>query len=433
MNRSLVIAAAVAVIVALLLGVYFITKEGPEETQTAEAPAVSESATAPAVELEPAVEPEPAVEAEPAAEAEPASEPDAQVPPSFDIVRVEPSGETVIAGRAAPGAEVTVLDGDEALGTVTANESGEFVFLPGEPLGPGAHELGLSANASDGGGAAAASVQVPKSQPEPEAVESESEPEVAEAEPEPQVVEPEPEVVEPEPDETQLAAAEPEAQPAPEPEPQAEPDDTTPSVRSGDVVVVVVPEPQAAEAGQPEPEPEQPIAMLTPRVGEGASRVLQQPGEPGLIDRDLVLNAVDYDDSGRVVISGRASAGATIVVYLNNQLIGRVVAAADGQWQLIPATRVAPGLHTLRIDRIDDSGQVVARVETPFARSTVLTSLADNESFIVVQPGNSLWRIARRSYGAGIRYTVIYQANQGQIRDPDLIYPGQVFVVPTVN
>ncbi len=49
---------------------------------------------------------------------------------------------------------------------------------------------------------------------------------------------------------------------------------------------------------------------------------------------------------------------------------------------------------------------------------------------VVVQPGNSLWRIARRSYGSGWDYTVIYEANREQIRNPDLIYPGQVFALP---
>ncbi|WP_238179413.1 LysM peptidoglycan-binding domain-containing protein, partial [Methylobacterium oxalidis] len=45
--------------------------------------------------------------------------------------------------------------------------------------------------------------------------------------------------------------------------------------------------------------------------------------------------------------------------------------------------------------------------------------------------GDSLWQISRRTYGKGDRYTVIYDANQQQIRDPDLIYPGQIFVLPT--
>ena len=55
------------------------------------------------------------------------------------------------------------------------------------------------------------------------------------------------------------------------------------------------------------------------------------------------------------------------------------------------------------------------------------------DRFVVVQPGNSLWRIARRTYGDGVRYSVIYESNQSQIRDPDLIFPGQIFLVPEVN
>ena len=51
--------------------------------------------------------------------------------------------------------------------------------------------------------------------------------------------------------------------------------------------------------------------------------------------------------------------------------------------------------------------------------------------YVVVQPGNSLWRIARRLSGRGLDYVHIYGANQTQIRDPDLIYPGQVFEIPT--
>ncbi len=49
---------------------------------------------------------------------------------------------------------------------------------------------------------------------------------------------------------------------------------------------------------------------------------------------------------------------------------------------------------------------------------------------VVIQPGDNLWNIARAIYGRGIRYTVIYEANRDQIRDPDLIYPGQVFTTP---
>ncbi len=50
----------------------------------------------------------------------------------------------------------------------------------------------------------------------------------------------------------------------------------------------------------------------------------------------------------------------------------------------------------------------------------------------MIQPGNSLWRISRVLYGRGLQYTIIYQANKEQIRNPDLIYPGQIFSTPGV-
>jgi nucleoid-associated protein YgaU len=49
-----------------------------------------------------------------------------------------------------------------------------------------------------------------------------------------------------------------------------------------------------------------------------------------------------------------------------------------------------------------------------------------------VQPGNNLWRLARAIYGRGTQFTVIYEANREQIRNPHRIFPGQVFAVPGV-
>jgi nucleoid-associated protein YgaU len=60
----------------------------------------------------------------------------------------------------------------------------------------------------------------------------------------------------------------------------------------------------------------------------------------------------------------------------------------------------------------------VARPEPPIATTTV-------------SRGDSLWRLSRDAYGAGTRYAVIYKANREQIRNPNLIYPGQIFVLPT--
>ena len=90
---------------------------------------------------------------------------------------------------------------------------------------------------------------------------------------------------------------------------------------------------------------------------------------------------------------------------------------------------VAVGNYTLRADLLGPGGRVVARVELPFQRAAVTPEVLAG-SKVVGQPGHSLWRIARRAYGEGLLYTVIYEANRDHIKDPDLIYPGQIFALP---
>lgn len=176
---------------------------------------------------------------------------------------------------------------------------------------------------------------------------------------------------------------------------------------------------------------EQVIAVLTP--DKGASRLLQAPASERQAPqaKGLTLDTVDYDEKGELVLSGRAQPGATVQAYVNNQPIGTAMADDKGQWQMQPSQPVPPGVYTLRVDQVADAGKVASRVEVPFQRATQ-ADLAVREGSVIVQPGNSLWRIARSHYGVGTLYTTIYSANQEQIRDPDLIYPGQVFALPKV-
>ncbi len=70
--------------------------------------------------------------------------------PRFDIVRVTREGTAVIAGRAAPGAEVTILEDGNAIGRATADAAGEFVFTPDAALAPGPHAIALAAKSAAG-------------------------------------------------------------------------------------------------------------------------------------------------------------------------------------------------------------------------------------------------------------------------------------------
>jgi len=201
--------------------------------------------------------------------------------------------------------------------------------------------------------------------------------------------------------------------------------------KSEKIVVIVVPE-RPADAGrtttatQPE---KKPLAVLVPREGEGATRVLQEPEPgPGIGTDSLRLQVIDYDEAGNLSLGGKGKADALLRAYLDNALIGEATVPGDGNWRLKPDRSVPPGTYRLRIDQII-SGKVAQRIELPFSRSEAVAKLP-GDKLVIVQPGNSLWRLARRSYGEGLLYSVIYEANRDQIRDIDLIYPGQVFAVP---
>jgi nucleoid-associated protein YgaU len=99
----------------------------------------------------------------------------AVAPPVFDVVRVDGQGNTVLAGRAEPGAKVTITLGNTVVGTATADAQGAFVVLPDKPLPAGAQEMALSETLPSGAvvaGKATVSVDVPAGTGQPLAVAS---------------------------------------------------------------------------------------------------------------------------------------------------------------------------------------------------------------------------------------------------------------------
>jgi nucleoid-associated protein YgaU len=148
----------------------------------------------------------------------------------------------------------------------------------------------------------------------------------------------------------------------------------------------------------------------------------------------VALDAISYSETGEVELSGRGGSGRYVRVYLDNRPIKTSRIAASGQWRTgLP--QVDTGVYTLRIDEVDERGEVVSRVETPFKREDpenieFLRDAQGKIEAVTVQPGNTLWAISREAYGEPTAYMRLYRANRDLIRDPDLIYPGQVFSVP---
>jgi nucleoid-associated protein YgaU len=374
---------------------------------------------------------------------------------SFDIVRIEPTGESVIAGRGPPGATIEMLRNGRTHARALADTSGLFAFVP-PLLKPGSHEIGLTSIAPDGTRAQSReSVTVVIGD------DATTKPLVTLTSPDrPTVV---------------LSAPE-----APEPK---RPQPSEGGAGAGDLAAGKIP---PAVSGQPIP----------PNPG----------GPPPAARSGVRIVSVEAEEGGRLFVSGDAAAGATIRLYLNDSFIAPGGSGQDGKVSFAIGRGVRPGDYRVRLDDVDPvSGDVKSRAEVAFnvppplmvplppqaqplapepdlARVPLVgqpglaspwgqapavaqggsgkaplrqadpgvafmpnavagaselargvapgTVLVPQVTTATVSRGDNLWRISQRIYGEGKRYTVIYDANQTQIRNPNRVYPGQIFVLP---
>ena len=173
------------------------------------------------------------------------------------------------------------------------------------------------------------------------------------------------------------------------------------------------------------------LVMIVPPGG--APTLVQSPSAAGVPkSNDLQLSTLDYDDHGHVTISGQSLVASTVRAYIDDKVAAEAVAGKDGRWRMVPGEPIEPGKHVLRLDRLGQNGKPIARLELPFERLVAAPGAGDSRKLSIVK-GDNLWNIARAHYGEGLQYTVIFNANKDQIRDPDLIYPGQNFSLPKVN
>ncbi|ODM71464.1 peptidoglycan-binding protein [Bradyrhizobium elkanii] len=306
----------------------------------------------------------------------PAPAPGGDAVPEFDVVNIEPTGETVVAGRALPGTTVELLRNGEVHDRAVADKSGQFVMVP-RPLPPGNYDLTLRMT-RDGK-----------------------------------------------------------------------------QVTSKQSVAVAL---EAATRERPM------VALMAP---DKPVRVLSQPAATAAAGK-VAIEAVETEPDGKLHVSGQAAPGATVRLYLNGSLITSATADEAGHLSVTINKGVTAGNYQVRLDDVDPtSGKVRARAEVPFnvpdtmttasipvsptssgradvakpqlaAAATATASDVKSPSAVIVPKittttvarGDSLWRISQRAFGTGQRYAVIYRANSQQIRNPNLIYPGQVFVVP---
>ncbi|MFT3974172.1 MAG: LysM peptidoglycan-binding domain-containing protein [Amaricoccus sp.] len=381
-RSALVLAATALLIVAGSTAAWLTGRPEPapvsgpaDQTATAAAPAPDAAPAATPAETAPAE----TAPAEASTAATPAAPGSAQPAPGFDVVRVEPDGQAAVVGTAAPNAKVTVFADGAPVAEAEADGQGNFVAL--FSVEPSAAPRALTLGAATPAGTENSSDVVMLL---PQAPETES---VADA-----------------------AATPP-----------------TPSA-SADAPAPVADQTAAA-----------PAVAATAIVREGGVDVLPPPGDPAA-PRRVTLGSISYAASGEVRLAGVGTAGAVVRVYVDDRFAGEVRVAGDGRWQTALGD-VAQGLYRLRVDQLGPTGVVASRIETPFQRDlpppprprpdgSTPGAIAATGPELTVQPGNNLWMLARARYGSGVEYTKIYTANRDLIRDPNLIYPGQIFRVP---
>lgn len=319
-------------------------------------------------------------------ETSPADKAEKVVSPGFDLVRIEPSGENVIAGRGAPGATIEMMRNGEVYARTVADPSGLFALVaPALPVGPS--QIFLQSIAPDGT-----------------------------------------------------------------------------HERSKENVTVLISNNRTKRPLVAMASPDKPTVILsnpdTPETRKPDTSAGEQvPDKPSGPNRPEVrIVSVEAAEGGRLFVSGLAVPGAAVRLYLNGTLVAPGGADSEGKLSFAIARGIIAGEYRVRLDDVDPvSGQVKSKAEVMFkmpgsneeqtasgdsktkqgsiqgygqSASSVLVPSVETAT---VNRDDSLWRISQRTYGTGYRYIEIYDANQQKIRHPDLIFPGQVFVLPKLD
>lgn len=420
-------------------------------TPPAEVAALTPPASKPAA---PATEgrlpPAPAASTDAAAPAAPAAA--GAIVPTFDIVRIESNGSIVVAGYAPPNAKVEILNGSTVLGSTVAGPDGAFAIILDDPLKPGDYTITLRSTAGNVVTASAqtAVVSIPQNSTG-------------------QV----------------LAMVEEPGKPSelltvPAPEAKS---DASPPATGTELPAVAAPAPAAPAAIAAAPAPAAPATPAAPAAPAAEPKIVVEAVEidgnkifvagvadPGrkvrayandiLLgdaktspDRHFLVEAtrdipvgtytihVDALDADGVTVVARAAVpferepGEAVAAVAPAEPKPAEIKPAEPN---APATKAAPATPataaetpaTAPTPATEAPAEMAATTPSGETPETVAPKLEHADGAVIIRRHDTLWRISRRVYGQGMRYSTIYLANQDQISNPNRIWPGQVFKVP---
>ncbi|MER9674712.1 LysM peptidoglycan-binding domain-containing protein [Mesorhizobium sp. M0208] len=415
-------------------------------TRPAEVAALTPPASKPvAPATEGRLPPAPAASTDAAAPAAPTAA--GAIVPTFDIVRVESNGSVVVAGNAAPNAKVEILNGSTVLGSTVAGPDGAFAIILDDPLKPGDYTITLRSTAGNVVTASAqtAVVSIPQNStgqvlamieepgkpselltvPAPEAKSDAALPATG----------------------TELPAAAAPAAIEAAPAPVAPATPAAPAAPAAEPKIVV----EAVEidgnkifiAGVTDPGRKVRAYANDILLGDAKT----SPDRHFLVEatRDIPVGTytihVDALDADGVRVVARA---AVPFEREPGEAVAAVAPAGPKPAGIKPAEPNAPATEAAPATPAT-AAETPATTPTPATEApaemavasppgespeTVAPKLEHADGAVIIRRHDTLWRISRRVYGQGMRYSTIYLANQDQISNPNRIWPGQVFKVP---
>ncbi|MCA0432831.1 MAG: LysM peptidoglycan-binding domain-containing protein [Proteobacteria bacterium] len=449
---------AVSAIAAVAAGVFGVASQRPDwlpfmapAPQTQEQPqqqaAAAPQADAPATPEAPAAEQQqaalPADTQQPAA-AEPAQSapqavqeqlappvaPAGPVPPSFDTVRVEPTGEAVIAGRAAPGADVIIKFDNVYVGEVKAESDGSFVFVPEHPLPQGSGALTLESTHEGQTLVSKDAIAVVVTRNAPALVAK-----VDPQQPTKIVQAPGSEATAGAPKEVRLSSIDYNDAGNMVFQGVAKPNATVRFYVDNSIVGEVAADAKgswlfdAAEAIAP--------GQHTLRADEvdGGGKVTSRAETPFLREAPEKVIASQQAQPAPEAQVAAAEPAQEPVAEQPAMTTEEPAAVPQAQEQAAAPDAASAPLDAAPADAApaDAAAAEPQPAEPPKKLAMAPAAVPGGPMRVVIQPGNNLWIISQELYGQGKSFTVIFDANRDQIKDPDKIYPGQILTTPVAQ
>ena len=148
------------------------------------------------------------------------------------------------------------------------------------------------------------------------------------------------------------------------------------------------------------------------------------------INDSITLDVLSYSPPGLVIISGRTIPNKEIEIFKSAEFLGNTKSNENGIWKFIIKKNDYSNEEISIKAKINDETLILTYNENEIQKRFKKTNFEFYDDRIIVQKGNSLWRIARKTLGGGVFYIEIYKNNLRKIKNPNLIYPGQVFNIP---